>query len=83
LGKISTIAVVVSESAVMSLGVDSKSKFVTCFVEGDGDECWSFSMIGRTPDHRDADSRFFGGLIDDVRIYDKPLSPKEITELMK
>lgn len=50
---------------------------------GDGDLDWSFAMIGRTPDHRDADSRFFGGLIDDVRIYDNPLSPKEITELMK
>ena len=50
---------------------------------GDSALDWSFALIGRTPDITDQNRRFFGGLIDDVRIYDRPLSPKQITELMK
>jgi hypothetical protein len=49
----------------------------------DGDLDWSSAMIGRTPDITGEDRRYFGGLIDDVRIYDHPLSVKEIRELAK
>jgi hypothetical protein len=50
---------------------------------GDGALDWDFGVIGRTPDHSEGNSRFFGGLIDDVRIYDRPLLPEEIAELAK
>lgn len=56
---------------------------------GDGELDWSFGVIGRTPDiGRDPSviaesSRFFGGLIDDVRIYDRPLKPAEIKGLLR
>jgi hypothetical protein len=50
---------------------------------GDGALDWDFGVIGRTPDHSEDNSRYFGGLIDDVRIYDRPLSPEEIAELAK
>ena len=52
-------------------------------IVGDGALDWKFGVIGRTPDHSDGDNRYFGGLIDDVRIYDRPLSPVEIAELAK
>lgn len=48
---------------------------------GDGELDWKFGTIGRTlgSSHRE----YFGGLIDDVRIYDRPLSPVEIAKLAK
>jgi len=52
-------------------------------IVGDGALDWKFGVIGRTPDHSEGNSRFFGGLIDDVRIYDRPLLPEEIAELAK
>ena len=51
-------------------------------IVGDGALDWDFGVIGRNPDHTDEDSRYFGGLIDDVRIYDRPLSSVEIAELL-
>jgi hypothetical protein len=50
-------------------------------IVGDGDLDWVFGTIGRTlgSGHR----QYFGGLIDDVRIYDRPLSAGEIRKLAK
>jgi len=50
-------------------------------IVGDGDLDWVFGTIGRTLGscHR----QYFGGLIDDVRIYDRPLSAGEIRKLAK
>ncbi len=50
---------------------------------GEGPLDWKFGTIGRNLDHLDSNDRFFGGLIDDVRIYDRPLSPEEIANLAK
>ena len=50
---------------------------------GEGALDWEFGAIGRNPDHFESDDRFFGGLIDDVRIYDRRLSPGEIAKLAK
>ena len=48
---------------------------------GDGELDWEFGTIGRTlgSSHR----QYFGGLIDDVRIYDRPLTPDEVAKLAK
>ncbi|MDG0993671.1 MAG: hypothetical protein P8O22_02945 [Akkermansiaceae bacterium] len=48
---------------------------------GDGELDWKFGTIGRTL--RSSHREYFGGLIDDVRIYDRPLSPVEIAKLAK
>ena len=47
----------------------------------DGELDWKFGAIGRTlgSSHR----QYFGGLVDDVRIYDRPLSPVEIAKLAR
>ena len=56
---------------------------------GDGRLDWRFGVIGRTPDVglspglNRSDERYFGGLIDDVRIYDRALAPKEIKALVR
>ncbi|MCH1509395.1 MAG: hypothetical protein L7T84_09345 [Akkermansiaceae bacterium] len=52
-------------------------------IVGDGALDWSLGTIGRTPDITDVDDRFFGGLIDDVRIYDRPLWSNEIRALAR
>ena len=53
-------------------------------VVGDGELDWSAGVIGRSlRPLRPNEQRYFGGLIDDVRIYDRPLDPKEIAELTK
>jgi len=53
-------------------------------VVGDGELDWSAGVIGRSLRLlRPNEQRYFGGLIDDVRIYDRPLDPKEIAELTK
>ena len=44
---------------------------------------WSMGLIGRTPDIFDIDDRYFGGLIDDVCIYDRPLKSNEIRALAR
>lgn len=45
----------------------------------DGELNWEFAKIGRTlgSSHR----QYFGGLVDDVRIYDRPLTPDEVAKL--
>ena len=47
----------------------------------DGELDWEFGTIGRTlgSSHR----QYFAGLIDDVRIYDRPLTPDEVAKLAK
>jgi ferric-dicitrate binding protein FerR (iron transport regulator) len=47
----------------------------------DGELDWGFGTIGRTLGSNHI--QYFGGLIDDVRIYDRPLSSKEVAELVK
>jgi len=49
---------------------------------GDGALDWQGATIGRNPDHLERDDRFFGGRIDDVRIYDRVLSTAEIRALV-
>jgi len=48
---------------------------------GDGELNWDFGTVGRTL--RSKHLQYFGGLIDDVRIYDRPLSPEEIAKLAR
>ena len=48
---------------------------------GDGELDWEFATIGRTLGSRH--QQYFEGLIDDVRIYDRPLSAGEIGKLTK
>jgi len=48
---------------------------------GDDELDWNFGTIGRTLGSRHR--QHFGGLVDDVRIYDRSLSAKEITDLAK
>ncbi|MCH7224796.1 LamG-like jellyroll fold domain-containing protein [Haloferula sp. A504] len=50
---------------------------------GDGALDWRHGAIGRNLDHFDRDDRFFGGLIDDVRIYDRPLPAEDIRQLLR
>ena len=50
---------------------------------GDGALDWRFGTIGRNPDHLERDYRFFGGLIDDARVYDRPLTAEEIQKLLR
>ncbi len=52
-------------------------------IVGDGALDWSFGKIGKTTDLSDRDDRFFGGLIDDVRLYDRPLGSDEIHALSR
>lgn len=52
-------------------------------IVGDGALDWRHGSIGRNLDHFKNDDRFFGGLIDDVRIYDRPLPAEEIQMLLK
>ncbi len=50
-------------------------------IVGDGVLNWNYASIGRMVGNRGTDARHFGGLIDDARIYNRPLSPKEIADL--
>ena len=52
-------------------------------IVGDGALDWRHGSIGRCLDHFERDDRFFGGLIDDVRIYDRPLPAEDIQMLIK